>query len=402
MEQLNMNGEAQSAFAEETLLIEQFFSDNYLLRRNVLGGKVEFATKSEDGQWGEFRTLTKTAKNSIVIHAKKIGLLGKKNPKSGVMEYLESDEIPMFNPIENYMFHLPKWDGHSHVTDVLSRIPGLSTEQTYFMCVWLRSMVAHWLQMDSLHANEIVPILIGEQGCGKTTFLRRLLPPQLQQYYLDHLNLSNKFDKEMALTNNLLVNIDEIDVIPASQQPQLKQTLSKNKVNGRPIFGASQQDRTRFASFAATTNNPHPLNDATGSRRYICLLIPSGQFIDNLGDINHEQFFAQLLYEVREEQLPYWFNNDEVKRIQELNLDFIAKKDLAEMVAVCFRKPNEGEMAKSMNSAQMLEVIQQEYPMLKIGHSASIHLGLAMKQMGFERKEIHRVAYYQVIPLKAA
>ncbi len=397
-----MNGEAQSAFAEETLMIEQFFSEYYLLRRNVLSGKVEFASKSEDGQWGFFRPLTKTATNSIVIRAKKIGLLGKKNPKQGVMEYLESDEVPLFNPIEDYMFHLPQWDGHNHVTDVLSRIPGLSTEQTHFLCVWLRSMVAHWLQMDSLHANEIVPILIGDQGCGKTTFLRRLLPVQLRMYYLDHLNLSNKFDKEMALTNNLLVNIDEMDSIPTSQQPQLKQTLSKNKVNGRPIFGAVQQDRQRFASFAATTNNRHPLNDATGSRRYICLPIPSGELIDNTSDIDHGQFYAQLLYEVREQQLPYWFDHEEVKRIQELNLDFMAKKDLIDMVAVCLRKPNEGELAKSMNSTQILELIQQEYPMLKIGHSTSIQLGLAMKQMGFERKEIHRAAYYQVIPIKVA
>lgn len=29
---------------------------------------------------------------------------------------------------------------------------------------------------------------------------------------------------------------------------------------------------------------------------------------------------------------PYWFNNDEVTRIQELNLDYMAKKDLTEMI----------------------------------------------------------------------
>ncbi len=402
MQDKKMNDEAQSAFAEEMLLIEQFFSDYYLLRRNVLSGKVEFATKSEEEQFGHYVPLTKTATNSIVIHAKKIGLLGKKNPKQGVMEYLDSDEVTVFNPIEHFMNRLPQWDGHDHVADLFSRIPGLGTELTDFFRIWIRSMVAHWLQMDKMHANECVPILIGDQGCGKTTFLRRILPPALREYYLDHFNLSNKFDKEMALTNNLLVNIDEIDAVTPGQHPQLKQALSKNKVNGRPIFGAVQQDRVRFASFAATTNNRHPLTDATGSRRYICLSIPSGLMIDNTGDINYEQLYAQILYEVREQHTPYWFNNNQVKRIQELNLDYMSKKDLADMVAVCFRKPEEGEKAKSMNSTQMLELIQQEYPTLCINHSASVHLGLAMKQMGFERKEIHRVAYYQVIPLRVA
>ena len=138
----------------------------------------------------------------------------------------------------------------------------------------MRSAVAHWLQMDVEHGNECVPTLIGAQGCGKTTFLRRLLPQHLREYYLDHLNLSNKFDKEMALSNNLLVNLDELEAIRPSQHAQLKQTLSKSKVNGRPIYGASQEDRPRYASFVATTNNPHPLTDPTGSRRYICMTIP--------------------------------------------------------------------------------------------------------------------------------
>ncbi len=88
-------------------------------------------------------------------------------------------------------------------------------------------------------------------------------------------------------------------------------------------------------------------------------------------------------------------------RIQEINLDFMAKKDLADMVAACFRKPKEGEVVKLMNSTQVLQSLHQEYPTLKINHSASIHLGLAMKQMGYERKERNRVAYYQVIPRKA-
>ena len=154
--------------------------------------------------------------------------------------------------------------------------------------------------MDELHANECVPTLIGPQGCGKTTFLRRLLPQQLRQYYLDHLNLSNKFDKEMALTNNLLVNLDELEAIRPSQHAALKQLLSKNKVNGRKIYADSQDDRTRYASFTATTNNRHPLTDATGSRRYICVAIPEGQIIDNSGTIDYNQLYAQLVYEVKE------------------------------------------------------------------------------------------------------
>ena len=270
------------------------------------------------------------------------------------------------------------------------------------MATWLLSAVAHWLQMDTLHDNECVPTLIGAQGCGKTTFFHRLLPTELRQYYLDHLNLSNKFDKEMALTNNLLVNLDELDAIRPSQHAALKQTLSKSKVNGRPIYGCSQEDRPRFASFVATTNNPHPLTDATGSRRYICLLIPDGQYIDNSGEIDYGQLYAQVLHELTVAKTPYWFSNDEVARIQQLNQNYLLKKDISEMVEICFRKPKEGEVGKLMNSKMLLEHIQHAYPSIDISHGNKVRVGQAMKTLGYESTDHSNIPFYKVIPLKAA
>ena len=396
---------AESAPGEGVLAVELFLHENYLFRRNQLNGKVEFATKSaidevvadNDPRW---RPLTQEALNSIILRAKREEVCEGGNPKSDILEIVHSEEMPLFNPAQAFLDSLPQWDGQNHVARLFSRLPGVSSEQLGFLAVWLRSTVAHWLQMDTLHGNECVPTLIGPQGCGKTTFLRRLLPQDLRQYYLDHLNLSNKFDKEMALTNNLLVNLDELDAIRPSQHAALKQTLSKSKVNGRPIYGASQEDRPRFASFVATTNNPHPLTDATGSRRYICLTIPEGQLIDNTGDIDYEQLYAQVVYELRELKAPYWFNNEEVARIQELNLGYMAQKDIGEMVEACFRKPNEGEKVKTLSGAEMLQQIKHEYPTLQISHSVKIQLGKAMKELGFEHTEHSHVAFYKAVPLK--
>ena len=398
--ELLVNGEAMNASLEGMLAVEQFLVENYLFRRNILNGKTEFATQKDGIQTSDYRPLTQEALNSIILRSKRLEI-SEGNPKSDIVEYIHSEEVPSFNPIEEFLNTLPAWDGQNHVAELFGRLPGVSSEQLSFLSVWLRSTVAHWLQMDTLHGNECVPTLIGSQGCGKTTFLRRLLPHHLRQYYLDHLNLSNKFDKEMALTNNLLVNLDELDAIRPSQHAALKQTLSKSKVNGRPIFGCAQEDRPRFASFVATTNNPHPLTDATGSRRYICIQIPQGQYIDNVGDINYKQLYAQVLYELREQKAPYWFNNEEVARIQEMNIEFAEKKDLAEIVVACFHKPKENEASKTMNCNQLLQIIQTEYPSLPMNRSTKIHLGRALKELGYE--QIHRgnIPFYK-IALKAA
>ena len=382
--------------------IEVFLNERYLFRHNVLNGKTEFAKKLEDGTVTEYRVLTQKALNSILIQAKRENVFEEGGSKSDIQEYINSEEVEDYDPIQHYLNNLPAWDGKNHVARLFSRLPGISSEQLNFLTIWMRSAVAHWLQIDVEHGNECVPTLIGAQGCGKTTFLRRLLPMHLREYYLDHLNLSNKFDKEMALSNNLLVNLDELEAIRPSQHAQLKQTLSKSKVNGRPIYGASQEDRPRYASFVATTNNPHPLTDPTGSRRYICMTIPEGQYIDNTGDIDYDQLYAQVLHELREDKAPYWFNNEEVTRIQQLNQEYMEVKDMAELVEICFRKPNEGEKVKTMSSTEMLKIIQSKYTSLEINHSAKVHLGNAMKELGFEVKMCHNVAQYFAVPLKAA
>lgn len=396
-----INGEAVATSQRMPLLIEVFLTDNYRFRRNILSGKVEFLTLPEDGG-SAWRPLSPEALNSIILRAEREHVLEEENPTAQIKLYVNSEEVPQYNPVLEFFNGLPKWDGKNHVASVFSRLPGISTELHGFLAVWMRSVVAHWLQMDTLHGNECVPTFIGDQGCGKTTFVRRLLPPQLREYYMDHLNLSNKFDKDMALTNNLLVNLDELEAIRPSQHAALKQTLSKSKVNGRPVFGRTQEDRPRFASFVATTNNPHPLSDPTGSRRYICLAIPEGQLIDNEGDIDYAQLYAQLLHELRELKAPYWFNNPEVQRIQQLNQNFMEEKDIAEILNACIRKPEEGEISVAMDCKQLLEIIQKEYPLVANTRSTKIHIGLAMKESGYELTKRGNKPYYKVVPLKAA
>ena len=268
-------------------MVESFMEEHYAFRRNLLSGKTEMAVllseeetpndeALSDDEKGEttlpdgdlkWEVLTKEKVNSIVRTAKKMGVGGKKSPRQDIEEYIGSDAIPDFDPIKSYLRGLPKWDGKNYVAEFFGRIPGLTTEQLAWCAIWLRSAVAHWLQMDALHGNEVVPVHIGQQGCGKSTFANRLLPEHLRQYFLDHINFANKFDAEMALTHNLYVNIDEFANMGPNQQGKLKQTLSKVKVNGRPIFGKAQADRPRYASFLATTNDEHPLCDHTGSRR---------------------------------------------------------------------------------------------------------------------------------------
>ena len=389
-------------------LVESFLDEYYLFRRNILSGKTEYLIIKKDDESeleekdGDWKVLTNNAFNSIVRHAKRLGIGENKSPRQDIDEFINSEEVPVYNPIKEYLESLPKWDGQNQVAELFGRIPGLTSEQLNWCSIWLRSAVAHWLQMDMLHGNEAVPILIGQQGCGKSTFAVRLLPEKLRQYFLDHINFGNKFDSEMALTHNLFVNIDELANMGVSQQGKLKQTLSKVRVNGRPIFGKSQDDRLRFASFLATTNDEHPLCDPTGSRRYICLHIPAGEYIDNSSVINYDQLYAQVMYELCHQQTPYWFTNDEVARIQQKNLPFFKTDDLESMIRNCFRVPEgeEEDEGKWMNCSEIFQVLHEHYPMLMSNLSTKIRIGQSLKLMGCKMKHTKKGQAYQLIELK--
>lgn len=381
--------------------VESFLNENYEFRRNLLSGKTEMRVIDEKEKPVEWSIATVETVNSIIRKAKKEGI-GGKSPKVHIEEFICSDAVRNYDPIKEYLEHLPTWDGQNHVAQLFNRIPGLTSEQLSWCSTWLRSAVAHWLGMDMLHGNECVPVLIGTQGCGKSTFAVRLLPVELRSYYLDHINFGNKFDSEMALTHNLFVNIDEFANMGPSQQGKLKQTLSKVKVNGRPIFGKSQEDRRRYASFLATTNDLHPLCDVTGSRRYLCIQVPVGKYIDNETPMDYEQLFAQVLYELKVQEIPYWFTNDEVQRIQQVNLPFFKSNDLESMIEHCFKVPNEEEKGKWMLSKEVYEILQQEYPTLQANHSMKVKIGQTLKFMGCDAQHTKNGVKYRLVSKLAA
>ena len=134
---IKVNGEAMNDSVKNTLVVEQFLEDNYQFRRNVLNGKVEYRTCSTTTQDNEapteseteWQVLTQQAMNSIVIRAKREGICEKGSPKADIMELLNSNEVREYDPISDYLEHLPHWDGHNYVADVFSRLPGLTSEQ---------------------------------------------------------------------------------------------------------------------------------------------------------------------------------------------------------------------------------------------------------------------------------
>lgn len=394
---ISMGG--SSSAQDQVMIIESYLSENFIFRRNVLSNNYEYKELGEKPMT-DFAVLTKEVENSMTIELMKMGVSG--NVASTVDKCIRSRETVDFNPIKDYLDNLPKWDGVDRLDPLFYQIPGINAEMVCFCQRWFLSCVAHWYGMDAEFGNQTVLLLIGAQGCGKSTFAQRLLPPHLRKYYLDHLNLGNKNDKEMALSDCLLVNIDEFDQVKASQQAELKHTISKATVNGRKIYGRTHQMRQRFASFIATTNNLHPLKDTTGSRRYVCVNIPNDHLIYNGAVLEYDQIYAQALHLLKEEKRIYWFTEEENKRIQHLNLRFYAEADFEEIVSNCVRKPKDGEEATPMSCMEILAIANKNFPGLDFSRKTQTLLGMTLNAMGVKKQKTRLGTIYEVVALDPA
>ena len=319
----------------ETLLmmkIDIFLTSNYDLRKNVMRGVAEYRIRTGHG-FG-FQDLTTEARNSITIKALSQGI---KCWDKDIMRYVNSNDIPLYYPMDDFLEHLPKWDGKDRVEALARRVKTDYEDWPHLFHIWMRSMVAMWEGKGQLTGNALVPLLIGRQGCGKTSFCRILLPWDQREYYNDRINFKNEHDLNLGLTSFALINLDEFDKITQRQQVVLKYLVSTSDVKYRPPYGTAYSSHRRYASFIGTTNEPMPLTDPTGSRRFVCVTVDGD--IDFETPVEYEQLYAQLKYEVEEQRERYFLTKEEEAALMQHNLRYQQVNGLGEMLLSLFEKP---------------------------------------------------------------
>ena len=381
---------------QNSLLMWQtrYFMDTYYdLRMNVLTRRPEFRRKDVPG--APFRTLEKEDQNSMTIHALTAGL---KSWDRDLARYINSREIAQYNPIEDYLLNLPKWDGTDRIAPLARRVPVKDAHWTEYFSIWMRSMVSQWMGCSRRYGSCMVLMLTGAQGTGKSTFMRMLLPPELSTYYLDRLDFTTKKDAERALTRFALINIDEYDQISRSQTAFLKHLLQKSNITQRKMYEDAYTQSKRYAVFAATTNSPQPLADVTGSRRYLVEEVEGQIDVSTIGThaIDYPQLYAQLLTEVRHGE-PAEFDALRVHDIQQHNLRFTVNDPLNDIFQSMYTQPDDqGSKRLQLSPMEILQGLHKECQGIPANRSNAIRLGKLLVSNHFRQITIHGRSVYEV------
>ena len=320
----------------------RFMDEYYEIRRNIVKELIEFRRKpttTDEKASSDFAILRAKDVNTFYISLKAL---------------VDSDYAKPFNPFTHYFFSLPTWNGKTdYIAQLAQRVK--TTDPAFFIDSlrhWLVGMVA--CAIDDKVQNQQLLLLHGGQGSGKSTFIRKLLPPELDTYYRCGMIIPENKDHLLQLSSSLIIDLDEFDTLPSWQMQSLKRLIVQGVVTERKVFDLQMNNFIRRASFIASTNDQHFLVDILENRRYLINTILS---IDNSGPVNHQGIYAQALALYRQ-GYRYWYEKEEVTFLNKRNESFRQKDPVEENLFFYFRAAKGGEIqAKWYPASYLLSIL---------------------------------------------
>lgn len=372
------------------LQTEDFMKRRYEFRYNTQIGEVEYRERNSFRFY--FNPIDKRVLNSIALDAQAEGIpLWDRD----ISRYIYSNRVPVFNPLEDFLYHLPIWDGQDRIRTLAKTVPCENPHWVELFHRWFLNMVVHWRGTDKKYANNVSPLLVGAQGSRKSTFCRSIIPPAIRAYYTDSIDFSQKKEAELYLNRFALINIDEFDQISATQQGFLKHILQKPIVNMRKPHGKAVLEMRRYASFIATSNQKDLLTDPTGSRRFICIEVQGT--IDTNRAIDYEQLYAQAMYELDHGER-YWFDREEEQLMTESNREFEQVSLEEQLFYRYFRPATEKEDGEWLSPAEILDEIGRKSAISLSNKRVSV-FGRVLRKHEIPSRRVRSGTVYHVVRL---
>ena len=372
------NGKSSSLISR----VESYISKNYDIYFNVIANRF-MAREKGDLEYSElnidniYRQLKKSHINYSI---------------SDIKSLMKSDYVPRKNVFMEYFKNLPEWDGEDHIKNLsgfikVQELSKYSQERSRFENMFRKMLVrsvACGLEVDF---NKHCFTLVHEkQSSGKTTFLRWLCPPQLEDYYTE--NIGTGKDDLIALTENFIVNIDELSVLSKYDINALKSVMSKHKVKVRLPYGDRPEILQRRCNFVASTNRLEFLNDETGHVRWVCFLIDNIDW-DYNKKIDINKVWAQAYHLFQNTTFNYQLTQEEIVENDELNSAFVIRSPEMELIQMHLMPGNKRlyesapEKVEFMTATAILTYLNEKNRSnIRL---TNINVGKSLKMLGFPR-----------------
>lgn len=168
-----------------------------------------------------------------------------------------------YNSVEQYLNSLI-WDETPRVDTLLADYLGADRNEYTAQVMRVSLVCAIGRAVVGGTKFDYVPILVGVQGLGKSTFLARLG----KQWFSDSLQTFEGKDASELLQGVWINELPELSAFGRSETNKIKQFISKTEDFFRVAYGRRAEKYPRRCVFFGSTNDDEFLKDATGNRRY--------------------------------------------------------------------------------------------------------------------------------------
>ncbi|MDM1543636.1 virulence-associated E family protein [Empedobacter sp. 189-2] len=353
--------------------LEMFLNKRYNFRYNMVTGKLEY--KKVRNQM--YKPITDFVENSILREVLKAKV---KCSIQGLRYLLMSDYVEQFDPFKEYFSTLPEINQEvDYITELANTIT-TTNQELWLECFkkWFVAMVA--CVTNEKVVNQTVIVFSGKQGIGKTTWMEKLVPKPLKDYLFSGTINPNNKDTLIHLAECMLINLDELENLNKTEIGSLKEIITKSHIRMRKAYGHNNETLPRRASFAGSVNTAQFLNDTTGSRRFLCFEVEHIEYHHN---VNLDNCYKQAL-QLIDEGFRYWFNNEEIKNINQNNEQYQIKSPEEELLLTWFEKADK-ETANAFLNATQIATRLAFFSNININSGTVNQLGKALKKHGFMR-----------------
>ena len=208
------------------------------------------------------------------------------------------------DPFIEWLESLGKWDKKPRLDSWLGEV--FRTDSGCELTKWASVFVllgAVWRTYEPGTKLDEMPVLNGEQGCGKSTALRLLLPPEHPEWFADGLHLaSDPRTRVEALQGRVIVEASEMAGITRAELESLKTFLSRTDDGStRLAWRRNPETMLRRCVFVGSTNNRNcPPNDPSGNRRFVVVNVRATERgaagVRRYLGTNREQLWAEAHY----------------------------------------------------------------------------------------------------------
>lgn len=357
-----------------------FLCKKYDFRYNSVMKFTEYRPKDKD-YWG-YQPVDARVQKRMTLE---VQLANIRVSIKDVRNYLESDLLSTYNPVEDFLFKCAgKWDGKDYIRALARTVPTDNPYWEDWFYTWFLAMVNQWRSYSHRkYGNSVAPLLISKQGYNKSTFCRSLVPPELQWGYSDNLVLSEKRQVLQAMCQALLLNLDEFNQIsPQVQQGFLKNIIQLPSVKMKPPYGSHVQEFPRMASFIATSNMEDILSDPSGNRRFLGVELTGPIDVSQLP--NYEQLYARALAALQAGEKTY-FDAEQTKLIMASNRKFEVISPVDQYFNLYFDLTDDAKLGEYLTAAEIFQELKSH-----IGSSVKLSNLISFGRKLSQMPSIHR------------